>query len=129
DDESRLQLVQRDLADLAALRDFALPLLDALAALPDEATWGEWIDPLTALASRVLREPARVLSLLAELAPMSPVGPVSLAEVRFVLGGRLTELSAPPAARRYGSIYVAEAAAARGLSFDVVFVPGLAERL
>ncbi len=129
DDEARVQRIQRELSDLSALRGFALPLLDALSALPEEAAWGEWIDPLTALATRALREPARVLSLLAELAPMGPVGPVSLAEVRLVLGRRLTELPEPPAAKRHGRIYLAEAAAARGLSFDVVFVPGLAERL
>ena len=129
DDEARLRGVQRNLRDLSALRSFALPLLDALAALPSSATWGEWIDPLTALATQALREPARVLSLLAELAPMAPVGPVPLAEVRLVLSRRLTDLAVPPAQKRHGRVYVAETAAARGLSFDVVFVPGLAERL
>ena len=129
DDEARLERVRRELDDLSALRTFALPLLDALAALPKSATWGDWIDPLTALASRSLRDPARVLSLLAELAPMAPVGPVALPEVRLVLGRRLTELSVPASGRRHGKVYVTEAAAARGLSFDVVFVPGLAEKL
>src|SRR5205807_2930209 len=104
-------------------------LLDSLAALPREATWGEWLDPLTALATRALREPARVLSLLAELAPMAPVGPVSLAEVRLVLGRRLTELAVPPSGRRHGRVYVGRVGSARGLSFDVVFVPGLADEL
>src|SRR5205823_1717047 len=129
DDEARAQQKRRDLRDLDALRDYALPLLDALAALPQQASWGEWLEPLTALATRALREPARVLSLLAELAPMSPVGPVSLAEVRLVLSRRLTELAVPPSGRRHGRVYVAQVEAARGLSFDVVFVPGLAERL
>jgi RecB family exonuclease len=54
---------------------------------------------------------------------------VTLAEVRLVLGRRLTELSVPPAGKRQGKVYVAEALYARGLSFDVVFAPGLAERL
>jgi len=129
DDEAKAQRVQRQLEDLAALRDFALPLLDALEALPASATWGEWLDPLTALASRALREPARVLSLLAELAPMGPVGPISLAEVRLVLARRLTELSVPPGGKRHGKVYVGPVAGARGLSFDAVFVPGLAEKL
>ena len=129
DDEARSQGLQRQLDDLAALRDFALPLLDSLEGLPASATWGEWLDPLTALASRALRSPARVLSLLAELAPMGPVGPVSLGEVRLVLSRRLTELSVPPAGKRQGQVYVAPVAAARGLSFDAVFVPGLAEKL
>jgi len=84
---------------------------------------------LTALASRALREPARVLSLLAELAPMGPVGPISLGEVRLVLGRRLTELSVPPGGKRHGKVYVGPVGGARGLSFDAVFVPGLAEKL
>src|SRR3989475_778396 len=129
EDEARAQRMERELADLAALREFALPLLDALAALPASATWAGWIDPLTALATRALREPARVLSLLAELAPMGPVGPVPLGEVRVVLGRRLTELSVPPPGKRHGKVFIAPVAAARGLSFDSVFVPGLAEKL
>src|SRR2546425_1282077 len=129
EDEARAQRMERELADLAALREFALPLLDALAALPASASWAGWIDPLTALATRALREPARVLSLLAELAPMGPVGPVSLGEVRVVLGRRLTELSVPPSGKRHGKVFIAPVAAARGLSFDSVFVPGLAEKL
>src|SRR5437660_224228 len=107
----------------------ALPLLDALASLPASATWAAWLDPLSALATRALRDPARVLSLLAELAPMGPVGPVSLAEVRLVLARRLTELSIPPSGKRHGKVFIAPVAAARGLSFDSVFVPGLAEKL
>ena len=128
EDERALNL-RRDLANLKSLRDFALPLIDVLAALPPEATWGEWLDQLRVLAARALRNPDRVLSLLAELQPMSPVGPVPLAEVRLVLGRRLTELPVRPASRRHGLVYVAETAAARGLAFEVVFVPGLAEKL
>ena len=129
DDEARSERLRRDLRDLAALRDFALPLLDELAALPSAAKWGDWIDPLTALATRALREPSRVLSLLAELAPMAPVGPVALPEVRLVLHRRLTELHVPASGQRQGKVYVAPVTASRGLAFDVVFVPGMAERL
>ena len=129
DDEARAQRIRWDLESLSALRTFALPLLDALAALPREASWGDWLDPLTALATRALREPSRVLSLLAELAPMAPVGPVTLAEVRLVLAKRLAELPVPPSAARHGRVYVAKVEAARGLAFEVVFAPGLAEKL
>ncbi len=121
--------LERRRADLANLRDYALPLLDALAALPERAPWSEWLAALTALAARSLREPQRVLSVLAELAPMAGVGPVALDEVRLVLSRRLLELAVPPAKVRYGRVFVAPAEAARGLSFDVVCVPGLAERL
>ncbi|HZR07796.1 MAG TPA: PD-(D/E)XK nuclease family protein [Myxococcales bacterium] len=129
EDEARSQRIRRQIEELAALRDFALPLLDALASLPATGTWEAWLDPLTALATRALREPARVLSLLAGMAPMGPVGPVSLAEVRLVLGRRLTELPAPSPGPRQGKVYVTPVARVRGLAFDTVFVPGLAEKL
>jgi RecB family exonuclease len=127
--ESIAVRVRRSIADLAALRRFALPLLAALAALPDRAPWGEWIEHLGALATRALRRPDRVLSVLAELSPMAAVGPVDLAEVRLVLGRRLTDLVVMPEERAAGRIFVAPVEAARGLAFDVVFVPGVAERL
>ena len=129
EDEARLALVDRQLRDLGYLRAFALPLVERLAALPREAPWGEWLAHLDALAHAALREPDAVLVTLAELAPMAPVGPVDLDEVRLVLGGRLHEATLPPPRRRYGAVLVAPAHAARGLAFDVVFVPGLAERL
>src|SRR6185312_2347028 len=121
--------VRRSIADLGALRRFALPLLRALAALPEEAPWGDWLDRLSDLAARSLRQPERVQSLLAELRPMAAVGPVDLAEVRLTLGRRLTDLVILPEERAAGRVFVAPVEAARGLSFDVVFVPGVAERL
>ena len=93
------------------------------------APWGTWLDALSALAMRALRRPERVLSVLAALAPMADVGPVDLAEVRLALTPRLTELVVPAAGPRYGRVLIAPIEAARGLSFDVVFVPGLAERM
>jgi hypothetical protein len=128
-DDPASDRIRRDLQQIECLREYALPLLDDLAALPREASWGEWLVHLGALATRSLRRPGRVLSVLAELAPMSEVGPVDLAEVRLVLSGRLLELDVPPSGPRYGRVLVAPIEAARGRSFDVVFVPGLAERL
>src|SRR5207245_2314658 len=69
------------------------------------------------------------LETLAELEPMSPVGPVDLYEVQLVLTPRLRELQVAPPRRRYGAVFVGSTDAARGMSFDVVFVPGLAEKL
>lgn len=127
--EAQVLRAQRELADLSALESFGLPLLDELAALPTEATWGEWIHRLSALATRALKSPQRVLGVLQELSPMGVVGPVRLSEVRSVLTPRLQEILEAPAARRGGQVFVAPVEAARGLSFDVVFVPGLAERI
>ena len=129
EDEPRAATLERQLADLAHLRDFALPLVERLAALPAQATWGEWLDQLRALAAAALRSPDAVLATFAELEPMAPVGPVDLDEVQLVLGPRLRELTVPPPRRRYGAVLITTAEAARGLGFDVVFVPGLAEKL
>ncbi len=121
--------IERALTDLAHLSDYALPLLQDLAALPDAALWSEWLDRLGALATRALRDPHRLLGALAELAPMAPIGPVELAEVLNVLAPRLSEITEPPPKSRFGCVFVGSIDAARGLSFDAVFIPGMAERL
>jgi RecB family exonuclease len=100
-----------------------------LDALPAAADWSEWLDRLSALATRALKQPDRVLALIAELAPMGPVGPVSLNEVLLVLDRMLLEVASPPASQRYGKVFVGPIEAGRGLSFDAVFVPGLAEKM
>jgi ATP-dependent helicase/nuclease subunit B len=128
-DEGASAHIERQRADLTSLRSYALPLLDALAGLPARASWEHWLDALSALATRALRHPGRVLAALAELAPMAELRDIDLAEVRRVLGHRLLEVAEPPPRVRYGAVYVAPADAARGLAFDVVFVPGLAEKL
>jgi CRISPR/Cas system-associated exonuclease Cas4 (RecB family) len=128
DDPAAIRL-RRDQLALDGLREYALPLLEDLRAMPRSAPWGDWLDRLGALATRALRHPARVLSVLSELAPMADVGPVDLGEVRIVLERRLTEVVVPPSERRFGRVYVASTDEARGLVFDVVFVPGLAEKL
>ncbi len=128
-DDARALRARRDLDGLAALTAFALPLVETLAALPPRATWRAWLEALSSLASRALRRPERVLAVLGELAPMADTAEVSLTEVRLVLEPRLTELTSRPEGRRFGAVYVASIDDLRGLSFDVVFVPGLAERL
>jgi CRISPR/Cas system-associated exonuclease Cas4 (RecB family) len=128
-DDPQAMYLRRDRTDLAALRAYALPLLEALQRLPARALWGNWLDHLSALAAHALRHPDAVLAALGELAPMAEVGPVGLDEVRRVLAERLLEVTVRPPAKRFGCVFVAPIAALRGLSFDVVFVPGLAERL
>jgi RecB family exonuclease len=129
-DEARTAQLDGLIAQLGHLRTYALPLIDRLDGLTHRrATWGAWLEELRALASEALRDPTQVLATLAELGPMAPVGPVTLDEVQLVLGPRLRSLMVRPPTRRYGAVFVAPAEAARGLAFDVVFVPGLAERL
>jgi ATP-dependent helicase/nuclease subunit B len=128
-DSPRLLALERDLANLGHLRRFALPVIDTLDAFPAGATWGVWLEELTRLAPRVLRRPERVLAVLAELAPMADIGPVSIDEVREVLTERLSTLEEESPLRRYGRVFVATPEQARGRTFKIVFVPGLAERI
>ena len=128
-ESARIARFERDLANLAHLRRFALPIIDTLAEWPDEAMWGEWLERFVALADTTLRRPQRVLQVLADLRPMAAVGPVSLEEARDVLHDRLVTLDWEPPARRYGRVFVGTPHQARGRTFRVVFVPGLAERI
>lgn len=128
-DEATEERLERELTHLKSLREYAIPILTDLDTLRKPDRWAVWISRLTALATRCLREPARVLSILSELAPMGSVGPVGIDEVYRVLAPNLLELTERPEAFRYGKVFVAPVEAARGLSFDVVFIPGMAERL
>jgi ATP-dependent helicase/nuclease subunit B len=129
EDEARAMVLTRTLEDLAAFSTYAIPLIDLLDSLPKSTTWGDWLDQLSSLATRALKNPERVLSVLAELAPMAPVVPVALNEVSLVLEPLLLQAAVAPAPQRYGKVLVAPIDAARGMSFDVVFVPGLAEKM
>jgi CRISPR/Cas system-associated exonuclease Cas4 (RecB family) len=128
-DSPRAARFERDLRNLAHLRTFALPIVDRLARWPPTGTWREWLDRFTELAPLVLRRPDRVLRVLAELRPMGDMGPVSLDEARDVLAERLLTLDVEPAPQRYGAVFVGSPHQARGRTFKVVFVPGLAERV
>ena len=125
----RVTGLERDRGNLEHLRRFALPVIDRLAAFPEQALWGEWLDYLEELAPMVLSRPDRVLAVLGDLRPMARVGPAPLADVRDVLHERLTELRAEPPARRFGRVFVGGPEQVRGRRFAVVFVPGLAERV
>jgi hypothetical protein len=125
----RIAGLERDLRNLAHLRQFALPIIEELSGWPEDATWGAWLDRFGPLATRALKRPTRVLRTLADLRPMADVGPVTLEEARDVLHDRLLNLDWDPPARRYGRLFVGTPHQARGRTFRVVFVPGLAERV
>ncbi len=128
-EEAEALRAKRTLDQIDRLRKFALPIIDELDAFPARATWGEWRDALTRLATRSLRHPDRVLSVLAQLAPMDALGGIALADVRLVLEERLCQLVDRPKTRRYGCVFIGEPSDVRGLVFDVVFVVGVAEKL
>jgi CRISPR/Cas system-associated exonuclease Cas4 (RecB family) len=125
----RIDQLTRKTEDLRQLAAFALPVMRALAAWPVQATWAEWLDRFEALAPRVLQRADRVLRVLADLRPMGAIGPVSLDEAARVLAERLATIEAEPPIRRYGRVLIASPTQLRGRTFDVVFVPALAERM
>lgn len=131
DDDARAAGLERRILDLAHLGEVAMPILSMLDndTAPRDATWGDWLKFLRELVDLAIRDREPVLAALAELEPMAPVGPVGLDEVRLVLNDRLGRLEAPRRVRRYGAVFVAPPSRARGMEFDVVIVPGLAERM
>ena len=129
EDDAHAKTLARTAADLEHLETFALPLIEQLAALPDTASWAEWLEALRALSIDAIREPDGVLRILGELDPLGPVGPVDLTAVQHVLTPRLRDLAVLPESRPNGAVFVAPVGMARALAFDVVFVPGLAEKL
>jgi RecB family exonuclease len=128
-ESSRIAAIDRRIENLDHLRSFALPVIELLASFPAATSWAEWIERLTDLAPRVVKRPERVLRLLAEIRPMAVVDAVSIDEVREALNERLSFLEEDPPARRYGRVFVATPEQARGRTFKVVFVLGLAERI
>ena len=128
-DSPVLDQLARKIGNLSAFSAFALPVVRTLSEWPVYGAWGEWLSHFDNLAPRVLRRPDKVLRVLADLRPMSAVGPVSLDQAREVLAERLSTVEAEPPRRRYGRVFVATPGAMRGRSFDVVFIPALAERM
>ena len=129
EDDSHRAHVQNRIRQLERLKHFSLPLIEMLGSLPPAESWSVWLDRLAELAQMSLRRPDSVLSVLSELEPMRDVGPASLDEVFDVLSERLGFLRAEPPRRRYGRVFVGSIEEARGRTFDVVFLPGLAEGL
>lgn len=127
EEDSLRKHIQDQLERLVHLKKFALPVIDFLGSLPSQASWGEWLALLRQLAAMTLRRPESVLAVVAELEPMSEVGPVALPEVRESLSDRLTLLRSEPPDCRYGRVFVGTIAEAAARSFELVFLPGLAE--
>ena len=127
EDEGHRGYLERRIRRLETLQSFALPLIEFLDALPERADWGWWLESLQELATMALRRPETVLEVLAELRPLAEVDEVGLAEVERILGERLRFSRSRPPKQRFGRVFVGGVEEAAGRSFDVVFVPGLAE--
>jgi RecB family exonuclease len=127
-DEAARQRLRRELDRLNELKEFALPLIERLAELPDRATWAEWLGLLGQLAEATLRRPEDVLDLLAELQIMTDApNPEPLDVIVRALDRHLRFLRETPEGYRYGRVFVGGIEEARGMQFDLVFVPGLNE--
>jgi ATP-dependent helicase/nuclease subunit B len=127
EDESRRAYLRMQIERLGHLESFALPVVGFLDSLPAAAHWGEWLEELRRLAEMTLRQPESVLCVLSELQPMEDVGPVGLDEIHQVLTERLRFLRREPPTRRYGRVFVGTIDESGARSFEVVFLPGLAE--
>lgn len=125
----RRESIERQLRELADLNELAFPILERLDELPESARFGTWLESLKELAAVALRDPAPVLSVLAELEVMENLGPVDLGDVERILGPRLTDLYSDPTTAPAGKVFVGSVDEARGRVFEVVFVPGLAEKM
>jgi len=119
--------------DLEALDDLAAclgPVLAALDAVPESATWREMIDSVRELALVAVKRPELVLAVLSELEPLAASTlPIDLPSVRAVLDPRLVAVERPSAKTAFGRVLVTTPVGLRGRARRVVFVPGLAERL
>lgn len=124
-----VEMVERRLDRLRDLSRFALPLIAQLDSLPSSALWGDWLEALSGLARAALKRPEPVWSVLDEMRAMESIGPVGLAEVYEALADRLRFLRRDQGQSRFGRVFVGSIAEARGRSFSVVFLPGLAEGL
>ena len=118
------------IAELDALAAFALPLLDELAALPAAAPWGEWLDSLARAGDpRAAPARARAVGARRACARWRRWARWDCARCGWCSRRRLADLVWRPPGRARRPGLRRPGTTARGLAFDVVFVPGLAERM
>lgn len=117
-----------ELGQLAQLEEFALPLIDRLASWQRPRSWGEWLQEILALARQALSQPEVIEEKLRELEPLQQIPDVSLLEVVTTLAPELSQLAVPPRGHRYGQVLVGSLEEARGRRFELVVLPGMAER-
>ena len=127
-DEGNRRPIVRKRRDLDALRRTALPIVRRLDELRwTRRPWEEWAERLRDLATAALREPLGILEHLEGAGPAALDGKAGLTEVRDHLGRQLAEVVTRSRGPRYGRVWVGPIESARGLSFDVVVVPGVVE--
>ena len=127
DVEARIRL-RRELDRLDELKDFALPLINRLAQLPERAAWAEWLSLLHDLALATLHRPDAVTELLGELQVMADAATLEpLQTIIHALDEHLRFLRETPDSYRYGRVFVGSIDEARSMRFRLVAIPGLNE--
>ncbi|HTU48500.1 MAG TPA: PD-(D/E)XK nuclease family protein [Bryobacteraceae bacterium] len=129
EDDGDRQRIEKRIKEVETFSQFAFPKIERLASLPKDAVWSEWLPALHELADESLRRPQELHELLGQLAPLGEIGPVGLEQVLRVLAPRLSSSRKSSDGARYGKIFVGSIEEARGLSFRLVFLPGLNEGL
>lgn len=124
----KIQNYQDEVEQLRELEQFALPLIERMADWQRSRSWGEWLREIVALSRQTLSDPELIEEKLEELHPLRSIPEVSLSEVITVLAPELSQLAVPPKGHRYGKVLVGSLEEARGREFELVILPGMAER-
>ena len=127
-DSPKIGYYQDQLQQLQELETFALPIIDRLAGWQRKRSWEEWLQEIMALARQALPDPEAIAEKLEELHPLGDIPDVPLTEVVTTLAPELTQLALPPKGHRYGQVLIGNLDEARGRSFALVILPGMAER-
>ena len=127
-DDAERDARQRRIDALQSLQDFALPVLSAIEALPQRASFDHYREQLSALAALALGKPGEVQALLTELSPLDHAQ-LGRRELVQLLAPHLHSLIVPSEGSGAGKLQVLPIEEARGRSFERVFVVGLAEKL
>jgi hypothetical protein len=128
-ESSLLDSLRVECAALARLAQFAKPVLEAVVALPVSATCSEFADALASLARLAIPDPEAALLALVDLRTLDGVGPISLGEIMAMLEAHFVEDEPRGRARSEMNVFVGTPDALRGRDFDVVFIPGVTERV
>ncbi len=127
-DSPKIHYYQDEVEQLRELEQFALPLIERMAGWQKARSWGEWLLEIGALARQTLSDPEVIEEKLEELHPLKDIPDVSLTEVVSVLAPELSQLAVPPKGHRYGKVLIGGLEEARGREFELVILPGMAER-
>jgi len=124
----KIDYYESEVEQLLQLEQFALPLIERMAGWQRPRSWGEWLTEIMGLARATLSDPAVIEEKLEELVPLRDIPGVPLSEVVAVLAPELSQLNVPPKGHRYGKVLVGSLEEARGRRFELVILPGMAER-